>query len=138
VKHYSITTEQQGTVTFTGTLLGHASSESRFHNHDTDYVSSGFDGNGRKIKCSACRWHEATIYRDENGGFVLHTVGRTIIPGEVDFAKVSRTTSAYELEEMMVVRGDKPYRPRTSAQALAQAAALDEDIRDAYVNRAVV
>lgn len=141
MKHFEITTAQQGTWTFDGLLLGVATSEGGYHNHESEYVTRGKTQDGRKIKCNACRWHEVAIYLTSEDDFVLHTVGRTIVPGEIDFARLARTTSAFELVEMTVVRGNTntpPYLPRTSAQALAQAADKDDRVYDAYVNRAVV
>jgi hypothetical protein len=128
-----------GVFHFHGSLLGEASSQGDTHNHpDTDYVQRGTDAAGRKLKCAACRWHEIDVYRTDDGRYVLHTIGETIIPGEKVFEKVYFTPSAYELIELATVRANPPYLPRTSAQALAQAAALDAGIRDAYLNRAVV
>jgi hypothetical protein len=131
----TLRTEQQGTRTFEGVVLGKASSENEFHtDHPGDYAVSG----DRRQKCSACRWLETTIYKTTEGSFIAHTVGRSIVPGEIDFARVTETTSAFELIELLTVKGYKPYLPDPSARALAQAADKDEKIRDAFVNRAVV
>lgn len=138
MKLYEINTAQQGTWNFKGSMLGVATSEGDYHNHDTDYVLPGKDANGRKNKCSACRWHEVAIYLTSEDDFVLHTIGKTIVPGEIDYARLARTSSAFELLELVIVRANPPYLPRTSAQALAQAADKDDRIREAYINRAVV
>lgn len=136
---YTITTEQQGTTTFNGTVLGSATSEDLQHNHKGPYVSST-PANGKRPSCSACRWFEVTLYDDEDADeYVVHTVGRSILPDEIDYARVSRTTSAYEVVEILTVRQKgSVFIAAPSLRALAQAAAIDDDMRDAYVNRAVV
>ena len=139
MRTFTLHTEQQGTREFAGVLLGTATSEVDQHNHpDTDYVAPGRDEYGRKNKCGACRWLESTVYRTDGGKFVLHTVGRTIVPGEIDYGRIVDTSSAYELLELATVRAGKPYLPAPTARALAQAADKDDDVRDAYVDRAVI
>lgn len=140
---YSITTKQQGTVEFYGELLGSATSETERHSHPGDFVPDDRDDRGRRQSCSACRWFEAELYRELNGptiiGYVIHTVGRSIMPGEIDYARVLRTDSAFEVIELMTVRQKgATFLPAPSSRALAQAASLDDDIREAYINRAVV
>lgn len=133
-KDFVVVTEQQGTVAFTGQLLGEASSEEDVHTHDDDF---GPARSNRRMKCHACRWLETKIYRRADGVFVAHTIGRSSIPGEVDYARVFTTPSAFELVEVLTVRRGRPFLPLPSARALAQAAAYDDKIENAYVNRAV-
>lgn len=48
------------------------------------------------------------------------------------------TPSAYELVEILTVKNaPEPYIPLPSARALAQAASKDDDVREAYIDRAV-
>lgn len=139
MKTFEIHTAQQGTRTFTGEVLGAATSASDFHTHPGPHVPPGRDEQGRKNKCAACRWFEVTIYDDTtNDEFVLHTVGKTKVPGEIEFARIVSTKSARELVDLAVVRANPPYLPAPTSRALAQAADLDDDIRDAYDNRAVL
>jgi len=136
---YKLHSEQQGTVIFDGKVLGRATSQQPDHNHDAPFVAPGFDENGRKNKCPACRWLEVTVYATTPRGYVLHTIGKTVVPGEIEFARISRTASAFELVDIATVRsGNKPYLPAPSSRALAQASDKDDDVRDAYVNRAVI
>lgn len=139
MKSFTLHTET-GDHTFTGEVLGTATSEARNHNHDSDFLSATTPPvEGRRAKCSACRWLETTIYATDNGKFVIHTNGRSIVPGEKDYVRVTFTESAYEVVEILTVKGQKePFIPAPSARALAQAASVDEDMRDAYVERAVV
>lgn len=139
MRSYVLASEQQGEVSFTGELLGTATSEGEHHSHPgSQFVQPGRDAQGRKNKCNACRWHEVDIYRTDDGRYILHTVGATTIPGEIELARIISTRSAYELVELTVVRAASPYIPVTSLRALAQAASLDDDVQDAFVNRAVV
>lgn len=124
------------TSRYAAALLGDASSRRDEHTHDRErdpYVPPG----GR---CSACRWFEVDIYRTDAGTYVVHTVGASVVPGERRRSRVTETTSAYEVIELLTVRpyGKEPFITAQSAGALAQAAELDDDVRDAYINRAVV
>jgi hypothetical protein len=84
------------------------------------------------------RWFEVSIYQPDAGGYLVHTLGKSRVPGERTFIRLVETTSAFEIVELLTVHhNDKTYIPRQSARALAQAAMWDEDIRDAYINRVV-
>ena len=84
------------------------------------------------------RWFEVEIYLDVNGEFVVYTVGRTLVPDETSRYRIARTRSAYKVVELLtVVNNGKMYIPRQSSRALSEAAQFNDDIRDAYVNRAV-
>ena len=109
---------RDGEITyFTGVRLGYGTSESA----DKD------------------RWFEVDIYRTADGEYVVHTRGCSRLPGEETKRRVVRTTSAFEIIELLTVHhGGKTYIPRASARAIAQAAQWDVSVRDAYVNRAVI
>lgn len=141
---------------FHGVKLGADSSEQETHvDHDGEYA--------RKFeKCSACRWFEVSVYRryftesvdlrtntDHSrifpidpvpADYVVHTVGGSIVPGEHRLSRISCSDSGFEVIELLTVRkaGGEPFITAQSSRALAQAASRDEDIRDAYINRAVV
>jgi hypothetical protein len=130
---------------FTGALLGHGTSHRDHHNHYPRRFAQ------RGEKCSACRWFEVAIYRrttahDDPTGvtlghdYVIHTVGWSVIPGEQRLSRVQFTSSAFEIIEMLTVRHQdkEPFIAVQSARALAQAAGVDQAVRDAYINRAVV
>lgn len=134
-----------GDHTFNGRIIGAGTSETAHHNHAEDWLAPSpsplNDGTAapRRRKCSACRWLETTLYRTDMGKYVVHTIGRSIVPGEIDYVRVTFTPSAYEMVEILTVKsGREPYIPDPSARALAQAAEDDDRIQDAYVNRAVV
>jgi hypothetical protein len=144
---HEITTKQQGTVTFFGSLIGHATSEATRHNHAGETLAptghSDRDRKGPRPSCSACRWFEAELYQEiyqgQVSGYVIHTIGRSIVPGEIDYARVLKTDSAFEVVELMTVRQKGAvFLPAPSSRALAQASSVDDDIREAYINRAVV
>jgi hypothetical protein len=103
---------------FTGQLLGHGSS---YHE-------------------GKVRWFVVDLYKDSAyNQFVVHTQGISTIPGEQTLVRVKTTTSAFEIVELLTVHHNKKlYLPRPSSRALAQAAHWDDDIRDAYVSRAVL
>lgn len=124
---------------FSGTVIGAATSESPHHSHPEDYLSAASPPQtGRRQKCSACRWLETTLYRTDDDRYVVYTNGRSIVPGEQDYVRVTITSSAYEVVEVLTVKkAAEPFIPLPSARALAQAASRDDDIQEAYVNRAV-
>lgn len=114
-EQYEITERDGQTVTFVGRLLGSGTS---FADHKE-------------------RWFDISIYVDDDG-YVVHTVGRTSKVGERALHKVVRTSSAFDIIEVLTVHHNgKTFLPRASARAIAQAAQWDDDIRDAYINRAV-
>jgi hypothetical protein len=123
-------------VPVAGYLLGRATSEKDDHNHSQDFTPDG-------QRCSACRWFEVLIVdtsEDDEAGstYLVYTCGRTIIPGERDRTRFVWTDSPREVVEALVVRQHgQPKLPVASARALAQAADLDDDIADAFDNRAV-
>lgn len=137
--------DNEATYDFTGRVLGLASGERSYHlPHRGDYAEPG-------ARCGACRWTEVTIYArhdpDPAAGsarvtYVVHTVGRSAVPGEVSLPRVVETASPYEVVEALIVRRAGPngevFMPPQHLRALAAAAQWDDGIRDAYINRAVV
>lgn len=123
----------QAPFVFEGALIGASSSRGDEHSHAADYALRG-------SRCSACRWFSVDIYVRPDGSYVVHTVGDTVVPGERRFSRVSETTSGYEVVELLTVRkpGNEPFITAQSARALAQASSVDDGVRDAYVDRAVI
>lgn len=76
--------------------------------------------------------------------YLVATAGRTIVPGEVNFRRAEYTDSPFEVVELLVqhrggpgdhsVSGGQRFIPQTSARALAQAAAYDPELREAYLS----
>lgn len=131
------------------TFLGYGTTQtSRHTGHESgDYAERG------GARCSACRWYETRLFRvhDANAQshhYVLHHLGGSRVPGEVQLARYEDAWSAHEVVELFTVRpdpGDRdsqgrvrtPFLTRPGARVLAQAATYDDDVDDAYVNRAV-
>lgn len=129
------------------TFLGFGSTErSRHQNHpDSDFGAPG-------VKCPACRWYESRLFRvhDENPHhYLIHHVGASAVPGEVDWCRYEEAFSAHEVVELFTVRPNPddvdgrgrqrtPFLTRPGAHVLAVAAAHDDEVDDAYVNRGVV
>lgn len=130
---------------FTGRVIGAGSTQRDDHSHaisrDRPYAA-------QRQSCSACRWFEAYIYivtrpperYPESGRYLVVTVGGTVVPGEVDFHRANFTDSGFEVVELLTIRksGSEPYLATSAARALAQAAAVDDDVREAFINRATV
>lgn len=127
---------------FAGVLLAYGSSESNDHRDHptTDYAPKG-------VKCSACRWLEVELYRKfpdpanfddtRTSIYVVVTRGPSMVPGERDYEKITFTESEYEVVEVLTVRKTRgtqsTFLPPQHARALAQAAAHDEKLREAYL-----
>jgi len=140
LRAYTVTDQYGQDVNVDAYLLGFATSEQPQHDENAHPED---DTAPKRVRCSACRWFEARVFDvsdDENAGsrYLVHTVGRSIVPGESDRNRVAFTNSAFEVIEVLTVRqGGVPKLPVASGRALAQAAALDEEIAHAFVNRAV-
>lgn len=123
---------------FSGIQLGASTSRTETHtDHSSEYARRG-------EKCSACRWFEVAIYRryrlNADPDYVVQTVGASDVPGERRFSRVQYTVSPFSVIELLTVRpvDRDPFIAAQSALALAEAADLDDGIREAYINRAVV
>lgn len=121
-----------------GTLLGFATSQRSQHGH-----APGKHPGPRA--CHACRWFEVRIIRTTDDDYVVSYQGFTTLPNEQHRHNVHRTASGYTVVEVLTQR--RPDRvtgvlstfiPRTSRFALADAAAKDEGIERAWVDRAYV
>lgn len=117
----------------TAELLSHTSSCRSTHSHS--------DGAPAAARCSACRWTEVSIYRtdEDRPAYFVETVGETVVPGERRLVQLERTTSAHWVVETLVTRrrDGEMFLTRAARQALAEAAAVDKSLDDAFVNRAV-
>ena len=91
-------------------------------------------GSGSSFREYKDRWFEVSIYRERDGRFVLHTVGRSTREGDRDLGRIAKTSSAFELVELLTVtHKGETYVPQDSTRALAQAADRDPKIREAYL-----
>lgn len=122
-----------------GRLIGFASSHRDEHSHPGhDFAPQLSPDTQRRQHCNACRWFEVRIIRDVDGTYAVHTMGPSVIPGDITLCRLARTESPWEVVELLTVRRDGSVTlPGHSARALAQAALVDEGISTAYVNRAV-
>lgn len=110
---------------------------------DDRCTCSGGDG-------GANGWHEDRCgVEPASGRYLVVTAGRTVVPDELDFRRAEFTDSPFDVVELLRVesRRDRALRdrngipdaaarrslPALSARALAQAAAFDGGIRDAFV-----
>lgn len=122
-----------GVLTLTARFLGLGSSRyDRHADHPGRWAT-------REERCGQCRWYELRLFRVSRNDYVLYHVGRSQVPGEVDLCRHERAYSPQEVIERCVVRHPgRASLTRPSARALAQAAPFDDELRDAYENRAVV
>lgn len=90
-------------------------------------------GAGTSQRADKKRWFEVAIYRDvRTNSYVLHTVGRSDIPGERQRYRLIITPSAYEVAERLVVAyGNDVYIPSQSMRAITAAAQYDDDMLEA-------
>lgn len=130
--------DKDGIFDVTARLLGFATSHRDRHtNHDPErgYMPPGMG------RCSACRWIEVKILElspecaDEFGGqYIVHTHGRTTVPGEIELCNPFVSSSAFEILDFLTVnRNGNTFVPHASARSLAQAAQYDTNIREAWL-----
>lgn len=92
-------------------------------------------GEGSSYRVYKDRWFEITIYKDSDGNYVVHTRGLTKLDGEFTKLRVVKTTSSFEVVELLMVeRNNERYVPRDSRRALAQAAQWDDDLMERYLD----
>lgn len=128
-----------------GRMLGFSTSQREQHNHpDGEWAPAGHDiprpqrMASNRPRCAACRWFEVRIIREADGTYVVHTMGASVVPGEIPYCRLVRTASAFEIIELLTVRrDDRVTLTGPSARAISQAAKYDPAIADAYVNRQV-
>ena len=137
--------DRDGFSSFTGQLLGFASSQREEHSHPTD----SRDLTAQRLfagRCAACRWSEIYIFRviagdgPAMGRYCVYTLGPSIVQGETTRGRIRWASSGYEVMELCTVRrGDRgePWLPAAHSRALAMAADTDARVEQAYVNRAV-
>jgi len=128
----------------TGRFLGASTSYRKVHTrHSGPYAA-------KRERCAACRWSEFRIFRRKTGGYVVHTVGGSSVPGEIDGYKPHARTALTppEVLEILTTRlkpqaGSTYQRERSvffsdaAARVLAQASAFDEPLEDAWENRRI-
>jgi hypothetical protein len=124
-----------------GQFIGYGTSRSERHRN---HVDGGRAFAQKHERCSACRWNEVRIFKFSYGNdqnqFLIHTLGVSIVPGEFIKCRTVWTNGGYELVEMLTVRphDGEVFLPGPAARALASASEFDENVRRAYVDRAVV
>lgn len=147
--------DRNGPRHFRGRLIGFGSSRRDEHSHPTSdraVISPRQMGKTESLaRCTACRWSEIYVFEIKTASkddiiasmgakFCVYTLGPSIIPGENTRANARWATSGFEVMEHAVVRrGDRhtPFLPAAHARALAMAADVNDDVAEAYVNRAV-
>lgn len=142
-------------------FIGYGSSWTDNHwDHTGPYVERG-------RRCNACRWFEIRIMREldvdpadvppetdltqlydraarrgELGRYVVYKAGMTSIPGEIPYCRYDLIASPFEVVEALTTRkhtetGPIAFITKPSALALASGARFDDELKEAYVDRAV-
>jgi hypothetical protein len=118
-------------VRLLGGFTTHNPNHSRFAHEPGQYAHRGH-------RCTGCRWFEVRIYAvstmsgEENDGdrplgWYVETVGRSIVPGEVDKFQVRHVSEPRRVVGVLVQRRDDhdEFIPFPSRRALDQAADSD-------------
>jgi hypothetical protein len=78
------------------------------------------------------------VFKEDSGWYAIHHTGVSVVPGETMRFRHERVRTAYEVVESMTTRRDRAaFLTVAAARVLAQCAAYDVPLRDAYENRAV-
>jgi len=145
-----------GPLTLYGVRLAAHTSHERLHTHLAPHAA-------RYEKCHACRWTEIAIYRQCEsarelslrthpsrtgspekslelrragpvlGDYVVHTVGRSAVPGEDTWFRVVRAPRPADVIESLIVTKDKGthtdrFITRPAQDALESAARVDDQL----------
>ncbi len=140
-------------------LLGATSSQKTKHNHEpgnppvkdttATHPATPATSSTNTKPCAACFWTEIKIFRipeddpqhnphhRQRGKYVVYQVGSSSIPGKDTYTRLIFTDSFHEVIELLVTRHSHqpPTLTATAARALAQAAAYDDDLDHAWINR---
>lgn len=140
VGDWSLPIKDDQTFDFNGKFLGVSISfrEQHFGHHGSAFADQG-------DRCNACRWFEIRLFRvTGTKRYVIHYAGVSIVPGETLRAWHQTAHGAHETVEAVTTRRENQdtgepvvFLTRPAARVLAQAAGEDDDLLDAYVNRAV-
>lgn len=122
---------------FWGIFLGFGSSHRNFHsNHGPGTFPEP------RVSCSACRWFESRLFRSEDGKYVIHFTGQSVVPGETPRYRYEVLGTTFELLEVLATRGRNnatgesgSYLSYAARRTLISAAVRDPDIRQAYERR---
>lgn len=127
-----------------GTYLGMSSSRSP--RHFTRSHPDGIDKPPSKgARCSACRWSEFRIFREEENGtpisrpYLVHITGGSVVPGETSRCRIEDMLTGPEVIEILTTRRDRmAYLSVPAGDVLAQAAGIDRgELLRAYDARKV-
>lgn len=141
---------ESGIVRVEAVFLGTSSSYRSGHrgrrsaSNPTGENHPGSDYATGAVRCSSCRWFEPRLFRETGplGRFLAHRTGVSLVPGEVDRFRLEYLHSAHEVIEHFVTRrsgadSTPPFLSVPAAKILGQAAGFDDDLRQAWENRAV-
>ena len=80
------------------------------------------------------RWTEVELYRTSSGRYVVATLGRSADPTDATFWRATVSETARGAVELLYQqdRDGVRYLTWTARQALEEASALDEELREAY------
>lgn len=142
VDRWALPIRDAGVLELYGRLLGVSSSRRVEHmGHAADTVP------GPYVRCGMCRWFEARIFREllqvdtPTDRFLVHFAGRSAVPGETIRPRYEYASSALEVVELLTTRraspGQEPFLTAPAARVLAQASGFDDELREAYLDRAV-
>lgn len=137
LRGYDFDTQGERAFEFHGQLLGEGSSRRPRHERLV-HPEGRFAVPGDR--CSACRWFEVRIYAVQDpterpahrqprttAGYYIETVGRSIVPGEVDRRRVRRVFEPHRVVSTLVTeQEDRVFLPYPSRVALDLAADADE------------
>lgn len=165
IRTYELIGRNEEPFEIRGRLLGYASSYRDDHNHQAEFAVLGtrcsacrwFEvriftveaeypcDDDWECTCGAEDSAKIEPHTDDCGWepprahYLVLTYGRTNVPGELNKRRAEWTDSAFDVLAALVQRrSNEIFLPATSDRALAKAAAWDDGIKEAYVNRAVV
>ncbi len=117
-------------VIFHGVLLGYSSGQHSDHNPYAEHDDNGILSEYQE-RCSGCRWPETAVFEaidppQNDKKFMLYTLGRTLVPGEITRMRAVWAGSPSDVVDLAVIRhaGRDPYMTSPSRQALKQAALI--------------
>lgn len=104
---------------------------------DTSFTGWELGVGSSKLHAGQRRWSEVHIYKSVGGSYLVHKIGKSAVPGEVDRPTLHVASAAEGAVESCksTDKDQAVFFTRVARDALDQAVKLDDELADAFYHR---